>query len=223
MEGFPDSNADFDTIGAVTPCRRAQRLPDALSFLYLPAEVRNQIYECVLQGWVIATRTSLQRKGSLEADIWPATTDPYQIIESQSLHDIDKPSNVLGLLYTCRQIHAETKLLPYSLNTLLCGDKPFPRAWLDGVHVQLTQIRRLQLCSYSPANIVLSRVWLEMLPWFSNLNKVEVHWQLRMPPWGSEEDHISTATADEVEMRKKILQATSAACEVNFHRAVVWD
>ena len=74
-----------------------------------------------------------------------------------------------------------------------------------------------------PANIALSRAWLGILSWFSNLEKVEIYWQLRVPPWGPEEDHLSTATADEVEMKKKIINATSAACEVIFYRAVVWE
>ncbi|KAF2627838.1 hypothetical protein BU25DRAFT_45013 [Macroventuria anomochaeta] len=200
-----------------------QRVQEASSFLSLPAELRNQIYEYVFQGWVIAIRPSLRRQDSLEADFWPVTTDPYQTTGRQAVRRADKPSNFFALLYTCRQTYAEARLLPYSMNTALCGEMPFPRAWLDDLHEQLAQIRSLQLCSHTPANITLSRTWLEVLPWFSHLKKIEVYWQLRVPPWGSEEEHLSTATRDEAEMRQKIIKATSAACDIIFHRAVVWE
>lgn len=203
--------------------QRTQRIPVALSFLSLPAELRNQIYEDVFQGWVIAIRPSSKRNDSLDTDIWSANTDPYQILGRHPWPLTNKSSNELSLLYTCRQIHAETKHLPYGLSTVLCGDTAFPRVWLDELHTQLSQVRSLQLCSYMPANIILSRVWLEILPWFNDLKKVEVHWRLRVPLWGSEEDHLSTAAADETDMRKKIIKATSAACEISFHRAVVWE
>jgi len=44
-----------------------------------------------------------------------------------------------------------------------------------------------------------------------------------VPPWGSEDDHISTATIDETIMKKKMIDATSAACEISFHRTIVWE
>ena len=198
-------------------------LPDALSFLSLPAEMRNQIYECVLEGWLIVVRPDPRRKNRLEYGIWPATVDPFEVMGHQPTRSADRSSNALSLLYTCRQIHAETKLLPYGLNALLIGETYSPRSLIEGTLVQLAQVRRLKLCSYAPANIVLSRVWLETLSWFENLNEIEVHWQLQVPPWGSEEDHISTATIDETIMKKKMTDATSAACEISFHRTVVWE
>jgi len=64
--------------------------------LQLPAELRNIIYTYVLQDdlWVVAYRlTKTESRG-------------YPI----------------ALLFVCRQIHAETALLPYALNTFLIGD-----------------------------------------------------------------------------------------------------
>lgn len=203
--------------------QRAQEKQHVLSFLRLPAELRNQIYERVFQGWIIAIRPSSRHLGSLEADIWPDNTSPYRIVGGRSSRLNNRSTNVFSLLYTCRQIYAETRLLPYGLSTVLCGEAPFPPAWLAGLNVQLTQVSSLQLCSYMPANIALSRTWLEILPRFSDLKKVEIHWQLQVPQWGAEEDHLSTATADEIEMTKKIIKATSAVCEVSFHRTVVWE
>lgn len=198
------------------------QLPVASSFLSLPAEIRNQIYERVLEGWLIAIRSNCLSKDGLGVSIWPATTNPFEVIRGQSMYSAGRSSNALALLYTCRQVYAETKFLPYGLNALLIGETLFPRALIEESLVPLAQIRRLKLCSYKPANIVLSRAWLEMLPWFGNLDEIEVHWQLRIGLWGSEEDHMSTATIDENAMRKKILDATSAKCNISFHRTTVY-
>lgn len=190
------------------------------SLLSLPAELRNQIYENVFQGWVIVIRPNLQRQDRLEADIWSVTNDPFQTLERQAMRQANKPSNPFSLLYTCRQIHAEARHLPCRLNTLLCGEKPVPYVWLVNLREQLAQIRTLQLCSYTPANLTLSRTWLAMLPWFTGLRKVEVYWQLSMPSWGEEEDHLATAVRDEVEMEFKIRKTTPTTRDVVFHRIV---
>lgn len=196
---------------------------DAPSFLSLPVELRNQIYEDVFQGWIIAIKPSVRRHDSLEADIYPASTDPYQTIGRQVIPRASGPCNLLGLLYTCRQIYAEARLLPYSLNIFYCGESPVPQAWLHNLHEQLAQIRSLHLCSYMPANITLSRTWLEVLDCLTGLRKVAVFWQVQVPPWGQEEDHLSTALQDEAEMKRRITKATSAACDVVFHRIVVLE
>jgi hypothetical protein len=193
------------------------------SILSLPAEIRNQIYETVFQGWIFAIRRDLNGKDGYETDVWSADTNPYRVLERRSWPITDRSSNVLGLMYTCRQIHAETKHLPFGLRTILCGDRVCPSGWKDVLHPKLYHVRTLQLCTKMPANIILSRVWLEILPQFKDIKRIEIHWQLRMPAWGSEEDHLSTAAADEIDMRKRIVTATSAACEVTFHRTVVGD
>lgn len=194
-----------------------------LSFLSLPAELRNQIYECVFQGCILAIRPSPGSEGGLKVEIWPETTSPYAIITGHVPCGNNQSTNVFGLLSTCRQIHAETRYLPYGLNTVLCGEMPFPPAWLADLGTKLTRVSSLRLCSYMPANIALSRTWLAILPQFGGLKSIEIHWQLRVPFWGSEEDHASTATADEIEMERRVSNTVSAACDVSFHRTVVWD
>lgn len=193
----------------------------AASILSLPAEIRNQIYEDVFQGWIFAIRPNINQKDGYETDIWSADTNPYQVLERRSWPITNRSSNVLGFMYTCRQIHAETKHLPYGLSTVLYGDRVCPCGWKDALHPQLYRVRTLQLCTRMPVNIILSRVWLEILPQFKDVKKIEIHWQLRMPAWGSEEDHLSTAATDESDMRKRIITGTSAACEVTFHRTVL--
>ena len=193
----------------------------AAPFLSLPAEIRNQIYEDAFQGWIFAIRPAVNRNGGYEIDIWSADTDPYQVLEKRVWPVTNRSSNVLGLMYTCRQIHVETKHLPFGLSTVLYGDRAGSRGWEDILHPQLYHVRTLQLCTCMPAQLVLSRVWLKILPRFKDVKNIEIHWQLRMPSWGSEEDHLSTANADEIDMRKRTKTVTSATCEVTFHRTVV--
>lgn len=209
----------------LTVVRRGGQTREASSFLSLPAELRNQIYEYVLYGWVVAIKPSHRRHDSLEADIYPVAACTSRIPREKAIRQPDKPLHLLGILSTCRQVHAETRLLPYSLSTFFCGERPFPHAWLDILPEQLAQVRSLQLCSHIPANITLSRVWLGVLVHFTSLKQVDVFWQLRIPPFGQEEDHLATATRDEAEMKQKIVRATSTTCEVVFHRFVVsdWD
>lgn len=209
----------------LTSLRREGQAQSASLFLYLPAELRNQIYEYVFQGWVIVALPSIQRHDSLEADIYPASADPYQTMRARATHRPSRPLNLLGLLCTCRQIHSETRLLPYRLNSFLCGERPFPSAWLNNLQDRLAHVRSLQLRSYMFANITLPRIWLETLRWFISIEKVEVFYHLLVPPWGQEEDHLATATADEAEMKQKIVRATSATCDVVFHRFILsdWD
>lgn len=195
----------------------------AAPFLSLPAEIRNQIYEDAFQGWIFAIRPAANRKSGYETDIWSADTTPYQILEKRVWPVTNRSSTVLGLMYTCRQIHAETKHLPFGVSTVLYGDRAGPHGWEDTLHPQLYHVRTLQLCTCMPVQLVLSRVWLEILPRFKDVKNIEIHWQLRMPAWGSEEDHLSTANADEIDMRKRINTVTSATCEVTFHRDVVGD
>lgn len=198
----------------------ARRTSNAMLFLTLPAEIRNQIYEYVLEGWVIAMRMDPIRRESPKVDIWAATTSPYRIHKAcQTQHQSDESSNVFSLLYTCRQIHAETRLLPYSLNALLCGENQLPRAWLETIY--LAQTRRIVLCSWTPANIALPRFWLEMLSWFECLEQVDIWWPLFMPPWGLEEDHLSTTAIDKIDMTNEIRRVTFAACKVRFHPVIV--
>jgi hypothetical protein len=179
------------------------------------------VYEHVFQGWAIAIRPSFRRYDSLDADIYPATASSYHTVGKDRNYRADRPSNLLSLLYICRQIRAEARLLPYSLNTFFYGEGSFPYVWMDILHEQLAQVRVLQLCSHKPANITLSRIWLEMLAWFTGLEKIEIFWHLRMPSWGQEEDNLATATRDETEMMKKIKEVTRATCNVVFHRFVI--
>lgn len=190
--------------------------------LSLPAELRNQIYEDVFQGWVIAIRPDLRRQ-DVDFDIWPFTKDPRQTLGRQRMRQANKPPNPFSLLYTCRQVHAEARHLPCKLNTLLCGEKPIPHAWLVSLPKQLGQIQTLQLCSYTPANLTLSRTWLEMLPWFTGLRKIEVYWLLYVPSWGEEDSQLATAVRDETEMELRIRKTAPTTRDVVFHRILRFD
>jgi hypothetical protein len=82
-----------------TDRRHRPKNEKAFPLLELPAELRNAVYEYALHG-----------------HLWVAVPwDSYG-------KDSKSYSDALALLSVCHQIHAETKLLPYVLNTFCIGD-----------------------------------------------------------------------------------------------------
>jgi hypothetical protein len=99
----------------------------ASPLLRLPAEIRNQIWRLVVGGKVI--REQVTKRG-----------------RAQMLPRPCERTNTFALLRVCRQIYAETALLPFSANTFL-----FRRYWDMGGRTndlrkhQYSQIRDVQL------------------------------------------------------------------------------
>jgi hypothetical protein len=80
--------------------------PEDCPFLRLPAEIRNQIYNCVLGGCQINVNLNdygLWRRPQRQP--YYITTIPWQ------------PNTMIALTKVCRQIHQDTALLPFKLNT----------------------------------------------------------------------------------------------------------
>ena len=94
-----------------------QRNTEQSPLLRLPAEIRNLIFHYVLGGQKVAIHSpsyyrphESECKGESDFAI-SEFKDPYIILErSRSVRPVD-------LLKTCRQIYAETVLLPFALNT----------------------------------------------------------------------------------------------------------
>ena len=72
-------------------------------FLRLPPELRNKIYEYAIGGHVIK--------------LFESTKKPHYNMLSQADGHYTALANPAVLSKTCRQLHRETALLPYSLNT----------------------------------------------------------------------------------------------------------
>jgi hypothetical protein len=71
--------------------------------LRLPAELRNKIYEYAIGGHVI--------------ELFDSTKKPHYNMLSQADGHYTALANPTVLSKICRQLHSETALLPYSLNT----------------------------------------------------------------------------------------------------------
>ncbi|KAF2030008.1 hypothetical protein EK21DRAFT_66407 [Setomelanomma holmii] len=128
----------------VTPkgAEKAQTLNNQNSpLLRLPPELRNKIWRYVLGGNVLRWTLVSSSRYSLKYRMAPP---PGQIILG------------LDLLRTCRQIYAETALLPYQLNTFACTEyagikgelqylQPFQRSHIAKLQLEASSIRGLWL------------------------------------------------------------------------------
>jgi hypothetical protein len=110
----------------------------ASPLLRLPAEIRNQIWRLVVGGKVIREQVTKRRR----ARVLPRPCDRI---------------NIFALLRVCRQIYAETALLPFTANTFSFVDFwDIGRRTKDLRKYQYSQIRTLQLELYYlyPVNAV---------------------------------------------------------------------
>ncbi|KAF1946359.1 hypothetical protein EJ02DRAFT_250619 [Clathrospora elynae] len=98
--------------------------------LRLPAELRNRIYELVLGGRTYKFKDTIQTR--------------------QARLDTKGEEHIFSLLYVCRQIHFETALLPYTINTFSFRDienslDPFLR---QRSPAQMRSIHLIELITY---------------------------------------------------------------------------
>ncbi|KAH6878871.1 hypothetical protein BKA58DRAFT_466490 [Alternaria rosae] len=101
------------------------------SLLRLPAEVRNQIWKLVLGAKVY----------------WARYTKKFQLSPTE-------PKNAMALLRTCRQIYAETALMPLTLSTFACASVTQAKGSLGKLKPhQRKQITSLQFLCPGPISI----------------------------------------------------------------------
>lgn len=99
--------------------------------LRLPAELRNKIYEYTIGGYVI--------------ELFESTKKPHYNMLSQADGHYTALANPTVLSKTCRQLHKETALLPYSLNTFH-GRIRYIHKFLKGLtKAQREQIKSLEI------------------------------------------------------------------------------
>ncbi|KAH4215166.1 hypothetical protein HBI25_153600 [Parastagonospora nodorum] len=108
----------IDAIWQTVTSRENQK---ASPLLRLPAELRNKIYQYALSDWIITLSYTnndpwygqeivLCTRAGMNDNIWYAAT-----------------SAILGLRSTCRQLRAETGVLPYTLNNRFSWDDKWSR------------------------------------------------------------------------------------------------
>lgn len=108
--------------------------------LSLPAELRNIIWSDVLGGTIFDIKCSVRIPWGVS--VTNTTISPHQ----------------LALLQTCRQIYAETQLLPLSLNTFQFKSEDAFKPWLAKFdRAQQAAIENVRLVTWKAKHMVESR------------------------------------------------------------------
>jgi hypothetical protein len=137
----------------------------ASSFLRLPAELRNQIYTYTLGGQTFSIHC------------WRRYT-PFGF----ATRILRKRRLFLALLAVSRQLHAETRLLPFRLNAFRFKSQDAFDSWLDKFALdQQEAIQNIRLVTWMARHMVEGQSWRskplkEVLPVvrLSGLRKVEM-------------------------------------------------
>ncbi|QDS73082.1 hypothetical protein FKW77_000145 [Venturia effusa] len=151
---------------ALVPHRSTlQNTQNSLSpLLRLPAEIRNQIYDLVLGNnslHVYACKTT-GGKGTAKANYYTCTVPHSDQNHESGLQHPEwlkqhlpcfTPGSArlpdLGLMFTCRQIYAETRLLPYSANEFMFVTPNSLQTYVESVlsHEQSKALKTLNIWS----------------------------------------------------------------------------
>jgi hypothetical protein len=137
----------------------------ASSFLRLPAELRNQIYAYILGG------------ETFNIHCWRRYT-PFGF----ATRIMRKRTLFLALLAVSRQLHAETRLLPFRLNAVRFKSQDAFDSWLDKFALdQQEAIQNVRLVTWMARHMVEGQSWRskplkEVLPVLRlpGLRKVEI-------------------------------------------------
>ena len=118
--------------------------PPASPLLSLPAELRNKIYTHALSNHTYAI-TSTTQIPWLTTSVSNTTTSPH----------------ALALLSANRQIHAETRLLPFALNTFQFSSEDAFKPWLARFDKeQCEAIAWVRLVTWKARHMVERKGWL---------------------------------------------------------------
>ncbi|KAH7076473.1 hypothetical protein BKA63DRAFT_283376 [Paraphoma chrysanthemicola] len=119
------SSHDADGLSA----RNQREVP----LLQLPGELRNKIYTLVLGGLVISSsrhftspeqQLGISEDNALHQSLLPAKLFKIAAFRVEEDHIPTTVSGYIALLKVCRQIHAETRLLPFELNVFeICSSE----------------------------------------------------------------------------------------------------
>lgn len=142
----------------------ASKLSKRCPLLSLPAELRNIIYSHVLGGLTFNIKCSVRIPWGVS--VTNTTTSPHS----------------LALLQTCRQIYAESRLLPFAFNTFQFKSEDAFKPWLAKFDlVQQAAIAEVRLVTWKAKHMVESRGFaprrlVDVFPveMFAGLRRVEV-------------------------------------------------
>ena len=186
--------------------------------LALPAELRNIIWSQVLGGTTFDIKCSVRIPWGVS--VTNTTTSPHQ----------------LALLQACRQIYAETRLLPLTLNTFQFKSEDAFKPWLAKFDItQRAAIQSVRLVTWKAKHMVESRGFaprrlVDVFPveLFKGLRSVQIEVRytgvLREDEkWecgGSELEDVDTVEA-EGRLRLK-LKKEHPRLDMDFKRVAAW-
>ncbi|KAF3046618.1 hypothetical protein E8E12_011252 [Didymella heteroderae] len=186
--------------------------------LSLPAELRDMIWSHVLGGNVFDIKCSVRIPWGVA--VTNTTTAPHS----------------LALLQTCRQIHAETWMLPFTLNTFQFKSEDAFKPWLAEFDpAQQAAIQSVRLVTWKAKHMVESRGFaprrlVDVFPaeMFKGLRELDVEVRYAEAvcedeKWtcgGSELEDVDTVEA-EGRLRLR-LKKEHPKLEVRFERTAVW-
>lgn len=104
----------------------------ASPFLRLSPELRNRIYAYTFSGYKFNFGGGGTQHQCRADYIYPTTRQCHR----------------LSLLAACRQIYAEARILPFTLNTFQCLTEPFAKFGLDAMPEQIVSIRHIKTKVY---------------------------------------------------------------------------
>ncbi|KAF2118339.1 hypothetical protein BDV96DRAFT_382876 [Lophiotrema nucula] len=143
--------------------------------LRLPAEVRHSIFTLVLGGKKIQIDPMTSKLGVSEFK------DPYSVFELSETLQRYQSVRHFALLQTCRQVYAETALLPFALNVLWFIEEASLQRLIDEQNVlmpQLNAIATVQFCAKKGA-LFDGETKIAGLRLLSGLKKVYVNVSMR--------------------------------------------
>jgi hypothetical protein len=115
--------------------------------LRLPAELRNNIYSLVLGGKyiTIAGWGSYWVQSKSLDDCYALMCPPEE--PEFTWHKFESSKHLLSLLHTCRQVHSETRLLPFALNVFTVETLPVLGKWTANLGPRINAIHTVRISS----------------------------------------------------------------------------
>jgi hypothetical protein len=187
----------------------------ASSFLCLPAELRNHIYTYVLGG------------ETFDIHCWRCYT-PFGF----ATRILRKRRFFLALLAVCRQLHSETRLLPFRLNAFSFKSQDAFHSWLDKFTLdQQETVQNIHLVTWMARHMVEGEGWrskpldevlpVVRLPGLSRI-EVEVRGNGRLRDCAKDGCMACEKHGDVVELEEERLEGWLSRCiegvEVTFER-----
>ncbi|KAF2118341.1 hypothetical protein BDV96DRAFT_569693 [Lophiotrema nucula] len=140
-------NGMLDPAPGVLAREIANRNKHRSPLLRLPGEIRNHIFVYALGGLHIVVSELKKKSYEIKKIRCAKMRDLTQKMEDGLRFTYFQP-HYLSLLLVCRQIYAETALLPFSINHFWIKSEKALENWKDFNHVLPAQINAIEICQF---------------------------------------------------------------------------